>query len=262
MKNSFNIQELLHLTSKRHGTKPRHPSSSKTFQRHQEYNLKHPGSVDLITIKQNITNYRLPSYIDVRANQHLTDYFWKHKRWYDVRCICFYINCGPSVTLVVPNSRNWSRLHHVGAWTNLAEGWSNLLWRWSKARVIWTNRSKGMFTTRCWVRWEKAITKQSVVRACWSVSLLPVRSQLRSSSKHQQTLGIFRANSSGGLNQFNPESKGSHQPWLHGSSVQAPTFVGQVVHQGRKCNRPKTWHYAWTKAFRRNQTLQKTLYSK
>ncbi|CAM6017345.1 unnamed protein product [Sphagnum balticum] len=45
----------------------------------------------------------------------------------------------------------------------------------------------------------------------WSVSLLPVRS-LRSSSKHQQTLGIFRANTSGVLNQFSPESKGSHQP--------------------------------------------------
>jgi len=41
-----------------------HPSSSSAFQRHQEHDLKHPTSVDLITTKQNKTNY-LPSYIDL-----------------------------------------------------------------------------------------------------------------------------------------------------------------------------------------------------
>jgi hypothetical protein len=30
-----------------------HPSSSRAFQRHEELDLKHPGSVDLITTKQN-----------------------------------------------------------------------------------------------------------------------------------------------------------------------------------------------------------------
>jgi hypothetical protein len=60
----FNIQKLLHHKSKLHGTKPMHPSSLlRAFQRHQEHNLKHPGVVDLITIKQNKTNY-LPSWID------------------------------------------------------------------------------------------------------------------------------------------------------------------------------------------------------
>jgi hypothetical protein len=38
--------------------KPMHPSSLRAFQRHQEHDLKHPGSVDLITTKQNI----LPSW--------------------------------------------------------------------------------------------------------------------------------------------------------------------------------------------------------
>jgi hypothetical protein len=37
-----------------------HPSSSKTFQRYQKHDLSHPGSVDLITTKQN----KLPSFID------------------------------------------------------------------------------------------------------------------------------------------------------------------------------------------------------
>ncbi len=63
MKKSFNIQELLHSKSKHHGTKPMlHPSSSssRAFQRHQEHNLKHPPSVDLIPSKQN----KLPSFID------------------------------------------------------------------------------------------------------------------------------------------------------------------------------------------------------
>ncbi len=60
VKKSFNTQELLHLKSKHHGTKPMHPSSSRAFQRHQEHYLKHPGSVDFITTKQN----KLPSFID------------------------------------------------------------------------------------------------------------------------------------------------------------------------------------------------------
>jgi hypothetical protein len=41
VKKSFNIQELLHLKSKHHGTKPMdHPSSSRAFQRDQESDLK------------------------------------------------------------------------------------------------------------------------------------------------------------------------------------------------------------------------------
>jgi len=60
VKKSFNIQELLHLKSKRHGTKPIHLSWSIAFQIHQELDLKHPGSVDLISTKQN----KLPSFID------------------------------------------------------------------------------------------------------------------------------------------------------------------------------------------------------
>jgi len=43
--------------------KPMHPSSSRAFQRHQEHDLKHLGSVDLITTKQKKTNH-LPSWID------------------------------------------------------------------------------------------------------------------------------------------------------------------------------------------------------
>jgi hypothetical protein len=34
-----------------------HPSSSRAFQTQEEHDLKHPGSVDLITTKQNKTNY-------------------------------------------------------------------------------------------------------------------------------------------------------------------------------------------------------------
>jgi len=60
MKKSFNIHELLHHKSKRPETKPMHPSSLRAFQRDQQRNLKHPGSVDLITTKQN----KLPSFID------------------------------------------------------------------------------------------------------------------------------------------------------------------------------------------------------
>jgi hypothetical protein len=63
MKKSFNIKILLHCKSKHHGTKPMHPSSSRAFQRHQEHDLKHPSSVDLITTIQN----KLPSFIDTLA---------------------------------------------------------------------------------------------------------------------------------------------------------------------------------------------------
>jgi hypothetical protein len=63
VKKSFNIQGLLQRKSKRHATKPIHPSSFRAFQRDQERDLKHPDSVDLIGTKQNKTkqtNY-LPS---------------------------------------------------------------------------------------------------------------------------------------------------------------------------------------------------------
>jgi hypothetical protein len=57
------------------GAKPMHPPSSRAFQRHQEHNLKHPASVDLITTKQN----KLPSFIDrsmmgIRANALLEEF--------------------------------------------------------------------------------------------------------------------------------------------------------------------------------------------
>jgi hypothetical protein len=48
MKKPFNIPELLHRKSKRPETKPRHPSSLRAFQRDQEHDLNHPGSMDLI----------------------------------------------------------------------------------------------------------------------------------------------------------------------------------------------------------------------
>jgi hypothetical protein len=60
VKKSFNIQELLHHKSKRHGTKPMHPILLRAFQRHQEHDLMHPSLVDLVTTKQN----KLPSFID------------------------------------------------------------------------------------------------------------------------------------------------------------------------------------------------------
>ncbi len=63
MKKSFNIQELLHPKSKRHETKPMHPSLSRAFKRQQEHDLKHPALMDLIPTEQNKTNY-LPSWID------------------------------------------------------------------------------------------------------------------------------------------------------------------------------------------------------
>jgi pentatricopeptide repeat protein len=51
VKKSFHIQELLHRKSKRNGTKPMDTSLSRTFERHQEHDLKHPGSVELISTK-------------------------------------------------------------------------------------------------------------------------------------------------------------------------------------------------------------------
>jgi hypothetical protein len=64
MKESFNIQELLHPKFKYHGTKPLDPSLSRAFQRHQEHDLNNPGLLDSITTKQNKINY-LPAWIDV-----------------------------------------------------------------------------------------------------------------------------------------------------------------------------------------------------
>jgi len=41
------------------------PSSSRAFQRDQEHNLKHPGSVDLLSTKKTKQANYLPSYIDM-----------------------------------------------------------------------------------------------------------------------------------------------------------------------------------------------------
>ncbi len=73
VKKAFNIQELLHHKSKCHGTKP---FWSRAFQRHQEQDLKHPGSVDLIPTKQN----KLPSFIDRWQGHSVTTHplFWEH----------------------------------------------------------------------------------------------------------------------------------------------------------------------------------------
>jgi hypothetical protein len=57
MKKSFSIQKLLHRKSKHHETKPMHSSSSRAFQRDQECDRKHHGSMDLIGTKQKQTNY-------------------------------------------------------------------------------------------------------------------------------------------------------------------------------------------------------------
>ncbi len=64
----INIQEFLHHKSKHHGTKPMHPSSLRAFERHQEHDLKHPGTVALTTTKQN----KLPSFIDTLALTFIT----------------------------------------------------------------------------------------------------------------------------------------------------------------------------------------------
>jgi hypothetical protein len=52
---SFNAQELLHHKSKRHGTKPMHPSSSRAFKQKTPRTQSEEAysSVDLITTKQN-----------------------------------------------------------------------------------------------------------------------------------------------------------------------------------------------------------------
>jgi hypothetical protein len=72
MKKPFNIQELLHCKSKHHETKPMHPSSLRAFQRDQEHDLKHPGSVDLIDTKQKQNKQtNKPSFIDKWAYRYL-----------------------------------------------------------------------------------------------------------------------------------------------------------------------------------------------
>jgi hypothetical protein len=57
-----------------------HPSLLREFQRHQEHDLKHPSSVDIITAKQN----KLPSFIDrfgalvlpsLEISQHNFDFY-------------------------------------------------------------------------------------------------------------------------------------------------------------------------------------------
>ncbi len=55
VKKSFNIQELLHCKSKRHGTKAYAtlPPLGELSKENQEHNLKHRDSVDLISTKQN-----------------------------------------------------------------------------------------------------------------------------------------------------------------------------------------------------------------
>jgi hypothetical protein len=52
---------FVHCKSKRHGIKPMHPSfpCRELSKDTKQYDLKHPGLVDLITTKQN----KLPSFI-------------------------------------------------------------------------------------------------------------------------------------------------------------------------------------------------------
>ncbi len=52
MKNSFNIPKKIALQVQTSWNQAMHPFSSRTFQGHQEHNLKHSDSVDLITTKQ------------------------------------------------------------------------------------------------------------------------------------------------------------------------------------------------------------------
>ncbi len=81
MKKSFNTQEIWHHKCKRHGTKPMHPSSSsRAFQRHQEHNLKHPSSMDLISTKQS----KLPSFSFMDGSPHPPKSFqnWKAS-WFE-----------------------------------------------------------------------------------------------------------------------------------------------------------------------------------
>jgi hypothetical protein len=51
-----------------------HPSSSRTFQRYQEHDLRHLGSVDLIATKQN----KLPSFTDGLVWPVLLAQVWTH----------------------------------------------------------------------------------------------------------------------------------------------------------------------------------------
>jgi len=66
VKKSFNIQELFHCKSKCHGTtKPMHSSSSRAFQRDQQLDLKHLGSMHFISANETKQRNYLASYIDV-----------------------------------------------------------------------------------------------------------------------------------------------------------------------------------------------------
>jgi hypothetical protein len=107
VKKSFNIQGLLHCKSKCHGTKPMHPSSLRAFQRHQEHDLKHPVSVDLITTKQN----KLPSFI-YRCNQY--------NIWTQPKKI--YLHC-PKMQLYlrtnINNKNTFSFLKHITSQLNI-----------------------------------------------------------------------------------------------------------------------------------------------
>jgi hypothetical protein len=57
VKKSFNIQELLHHKSKRHGTKPTHPSFPKSFPKMPRTQSEASSSVDLTTTKQKQTTF-------------------------------------------------------------------------------------------------------------------------------------------------------------------------------------------------------------
>jgi hypothetical protein len=134
VKKSFNIQELLHRKSKRHETRPMHPASLKAFQRDQECDLKHPGSVNLIRI--NKTN-KLPSFIDrcyvvsLDCTNSAHIFFHKVTRklqdpthdWHDQICKCTVLliithmlhvdfcnsNVGPSVAVLHRISLPWAQ---------------------------------------------------------------------------------------------------------------------------------------------------------
>jgi hypothetical protein len=76
VKKLFNSQELLHHKSKCHETKLMHPSSVTAFKRDQEHNLKHPGSVHLISTNK---TKKLPCFID-RFFFHKLKKSWHSKK--------------------------------------------------------------------------------------------------------------------------------------------------------------------------------------
>jgi hypothetical protein len=67
VKKPFNIQDLLHCKSKRHGTKPMHPSSSRACQRYQRTHSEASqfGGSHNYKTKQN----KLPSLIDIKMGE-------------------------------------------------------------------------------------------------------------------------------------------------------------------------------------------------